>query len=59
MYKKNDGYITLEECIGLGEHLVSVDEDEFCNSCGHQDEDELIYHGIDFGVDCDETDLGI
>lgn len=57
MYKKNYGYITLEECIELGEHLISVDEDDFCNSCGHQDEDVPFFNGI--WVDCDESDLGI
>ena len=44
---KNDNYyMTLEDCIEAGEHLEAVDEDGFCNSCGHDDVDDPL---DDFG----------
>ena len=30
-------YISYDECVASERHLISVDEDGFCNFCGEQD----------------------
>lgn len=32
-----EGYILLQECIDIGIHLTSCDEDGYCNYCGYQE----------------------
>ena len=33
----NGEYIDIEDCIKQGTHLSDVDDDGFCNFCGHQE----------------------
>lgn len=33
-------YSSLEECVAAGDHLTYVDEDGYCNYCGHQDSED-------------------
>jgi hypothetical protein len=33
-------YQSKEECIKAGDHLVSCDNDGFCNLCGHQESED-------------------
>jgi len=56
---------TLDECVVSGYHLQSCDDDGYCNSCGHQDNDgdkktyevPIVYQGqVNFLVKADSEE---
>jgi len=44
----------LEECIENGTHLVSCDDDGFCNECGHQESGDYMCNNCGGGFTRDE-----
>ena len=57
--KDKDMKTELEECIENGTHLVSCDDDGFCNECGHQESGDFMCNNCGGGFTREEMDFDV